>query len=165
MHGCIIIFTYMQLFIMYIFLHKTQASPTASTAPKDDSSATQENNLATAVLISTNGAFCTPRIVTRSFTTRCKPSSEAIVNSMKQLAEKGIGHYSVEANSKVYYKPLPTENNKQLIEKYVPVQNYSDVFTNKNVKDINASQFNRLLANSPDERILRDQYEYVDKPI
>lgn len=63
-----------------------QVFPTASMAPNEDSS-TDKNKLAAAILMSTNGAFCTPRSVTRSFTSRRKPTADKIIDEMKGLAE------------------------------------------------------------------------------
>ena len=113
--------------------------------------------------MSTNGAFCTPRSVTRSLTSRRKPPAQSIIEEMKSLADQGLGHYKEVSNTKVYYKPLPTDGNKELIEKHgIQTTEYMDVFSKKNMKDITQAQYNRLLSMSPDEQILRGEYGYTD---
>ena len=102
--------------------------------------------------------------MTRSFTSRQKPTADKVIEEMKSLEDSGLGHFiSATANAKVYYKPLPTEENKTLIQQHASISDYMEVFTNQSMKDITVSQFNRLLALSPDETVLRDQYGYKDK--
>ena len=47
------------------------------------------------------------------------------IEDMKALDNQGLGHYKVVSNNKVYYKPLPTENNEELRD--------MDAFCNKNI--------------------------------
>ena len=84
-------------------------------------------------------------MVTRSLTSRQKPRAQVIVEEMKKLSDEGLGHYKTSGNNKVYYKPLPIDDDKELIEKYgISMKDYKDVFCNKNMKDVTPSQFNRL---------------------
>ena len=131
-------------------------------APNEES-ASNEKSLVTNILVSTNGPFCTPRSVTRSLTIRRKPPAQVIIEEMKALDDQGLGHYKVVSNNKVYYKPLPTENNKGLFERHgILMTDYKDAFCNKNMKYITPAQFNRLMSMSPDEQVLREQYGYVE---
>ena len=80
----------------------------------------------------------------------------------EKLSDKGLGHYKTSGNNKVYCKPLPIDNDKELIGKYgILIKDYKDVFCNKNMKDV-TPQFNRLLSMSPNEQTLHVEYGYLD---
>lgn len=146
-----------------LLLSNLQASSTTSIASTEDSSSANESTLAKIILMSANGAFCTPRIVTRSLTSQRKPPAQSIIEEMKSLVDQSLGYYKEVSNTKVYYKPLPTDGNKELIEKHrIQITEYRDIFCNKNMKGITQAQYNRLLSMSPDEQILRGEYGYVD---
>ena len=122
-----------------------------------------KKTLASTILTSTNGAFCTPRMVTRSLTCKRKPSTQTIIDEMKALESQGVGKFKTCLNNKVYYKPLPIDENKELIGKHgILMEDFRDVFCNKSMKDITPSQYNRLLSVSPNEQTLRDEYGYQD---
>ena len=129
----------------------------------EESALHDHNKLATAILMSTNGAFCTPRIVTRSFTTRFKPSAVVVIECMKKLEDQGLGHLSIVSNNKVFYKPIPREESKDQIEKYGNYETYKANFTNQTIKDITPTQFNKLLGKSPDIEVLKQRFGYKEK--
>ena len=105
-----------------------------------------ERTISQSILMSA-GAFCTPRSVTRVLTGRRKPSADTIIAEMKTLMERGLGDFVLGGNTKAYYKPLPTDNNKQLIEATTgaALDEYKAMFIKTDIKYLTDSQFNRLL--------------------
>ena len=84
-------------------------------------------------ILSTTGAFCTPRSVIRSVTLRKKPTSKEVIDQMNTLEEDGVGKLLViTERENVFYKPLPTEDNMEKISLV-------------NLKFITKTQHNRLL--------------------
>ena len=82
------------------------------------------NNSKCQILLS-NGAFCTPRSVIRSITSRKKPTTQEVVTEMAILEEEGIGKFEGSSKEKVFFKPLPVEGVNLV---HVKFQEYKDCF-------------------------------------
>ena len=86
-----------------------------------------------------------------------------VVEGMKSLSEDGIGHYiELTEKEKVYYKPLPVEDNEAKIGKYVDYVQYKERFSMAtDAKFFSTAQHRRLLTKSPDKDILMQEYGYM----
>lgn len=127
------------------------------TAVQEDSNGP---SLTSAILLS-KGAFCTPRSVVRNMTTRIKPATAEVVEEMKKLAEDGIGKFvQLTEKEKAFYKPLPTDTNRQIIEPHALFEDYKKNFSTVDRKYITEGQHSRLLKKSWDKDILEKEYGY-----
>ena len=114
----------------------------------------------TLILLS-KGAFCTPRSIIRSVTTKSKPTTGQVIEGMKQLHEENVGIASLDEKEKVFYKLLPTEDSKELVGKYVAFDEYEENFKKAiDIKLITAAQLARLLKNCPHKDALVADYNY-----
>lgn len=99
------------------------------------------------------GPYCTPRNVLKNMTTKSRPKLEDIAEKMKSLADGGIGMFkNISQRERVYYKPLPKEENRQAICAVIGEEKWNEYVSNFSVLDtkyITLSQHNRLLDNSP----------------
>ncbi len=110
------------------------------------------------------GAFCTPRSVVKTITTRSKPTASQVTDETRKLEEEGIGKFtSINQKEKAFYKPLPIEVNKELLLAHVDYDGYNRNFEiDIDTKFITAAQHNRLFRKSPHKDILTDEYGYMD---
>ena len=72
-----------------------------------DQNTTSLSRTIPANILLSQGAFCTSRSVTRSITTKKKPTSVEVLDEMKKLSDNGVGKFVITDKDKVYYKPLP----------------------------------------------------------
>ena len=123
-----------------------------------DEGPSKSQTLETYILLS-KGAFCTPRSIMRSITTKKKPSTAELIDIMKTLADSGIGKFEAfSEKEKVYFKPLPTE---EALREHVDSQAYQANFEKPvDAKYITAAQYNRILDKSPNKDILISKYNY-----
>ena len=123
-------------------------------------SRSQERNAKSMALtiMLTKGAFVTPRSVIKNMTTRQRPQAEKIIEEMKSLEKKGIGNVKNVARAQtVFYKPLPSDDNKDCVSEIVGEQNwdiYVQRFKEVDTMYITASQHNRLLVSADNEEEL-----------
>lgn len=80
-----------------------------------DQNTTSLSRTIPANILLSRGAFCTSRSVTRSITTKKKPTSVEVLDEMKKLSDNGVGKFVITDKDKVYYKPLPDEINRERI--------------------------------------------------
>ena len=103
----------------------------------------------------TKGAFVTPRNVIKNMTTKKRPHAEEIIKEMKTLEEQGVGYVkNLTKTQTVFYKPVPTEENKELIVEIIGNDHwdtYAQVFKDIVTMHITASQHNRLLQTAQNE--------------
>lgn len=113
-------------------------------------------------IFNTKGAFCTPRSVIRSITTKVKPTATEVIAEMKNLHEKKLGIFKSKSDKeRVFYKLLPETSNEDLITPYINFDHYKKIFEDGiDSRSITPSQCTRLLADSPDKEILTDKYGY-----
>ncbi len=116
------------------------------------------------IILKANGAFCTPRSVVRSLTTKKRPSSAEIIEKMKELNKGGVGNLiAITEKEKVFYKLLPSDDNKQKIECYLDFEVYKECFERYvDTKVITPKQHNRILNKSPDKGTLMEEYQYKE---
>lgn len=87
------------------------------------------------------GAFCTPRSVQRSITSTNKPIAAELVVQMKKLEETGVGKFWESEREKVFYKLIPKDDNRELIQEYVDFDKYIASFEeNSDTKSITQAQ-------------------------
>ena len=110
-------------------------------------------------ILLSKGAFCTPRSIIRTITTRKKPSTAEVTDAMKSLADSGIGEFkALSEKEKVFFKPLPSE---KAHVGHVDAQLYQERFEVPiDEKYITNAQYNRLLNNSPNKDVLESQFQY-----
>ena len=75
---------------------------------------------------------------------------------MKKLTEEGLGAFvQVNSSESVYFKPEPTDDNEEKVKEHLKKstwQEYCEAFRRKESSTlISASQFERLLAKSPNQ--------------
>ena len=105
------------------------------------------------------GPFATPRAVYK--TIRFSMRSKAQQNFQRLVKENGIGCYlELSTTESVYYKPLPVEENKVMVEPLLGKalwSEYCEHFKKKeSEKLISRTQHTRLLSKSPDVDKLRE---------
>lgn len=129
-----------------------------------DQNTTSLSRTIPANILLSQGAFCTSRSVTRSITTKKKPTSVEVLDEMKKLSDNGVGKFVITDKDKVYYKPLPDEINREHIVAHVDFAQYKDNFkADVDGKYFTQKQFNRLLSNSADKDILMSEYDHQYK--
>ena len=113
------------------------------------------------LVLLTKGAFCTPRSVIRSMTIKSRPSSDEVICEMRKLHDEGVGVYcAISEKEKVFYKLLPTDDNKDVICKYVDFNVYKENFEKDIDKFITSKQRTRLLLKCPHMDDLVANYNY-----
>lgn len=94
----------------------------------------------------TKGAFVTPRSVIKNMTTKQRPQAEKIIEEMKSLEEMDVGTVkTITRTQTIYYKPLPSDSNKDGIIGEENWHIYVQHFKEDDTMYITASQHNRLL--------------------
>lgn len=87
-------------------------------------------------------------------TTKKRPQAEKVVDEMKSLEKLDIGIVkAVSKTQTVYYKPLPTDENKACVIQVIGEENWSNYvqkFKEADTMYITASQHNRLILLSDD---------------
>lgn len=79
---------------------------------------------------------------------------------MKRLQEERLGVFKGDnEKEKVFFKKLPTENNKELIAKHVSFKDFETNFK-MDIEHMTATQMKRLLKLSPDKDCLVEEYGY-----
>ena len=112
-------------------------------------------------ILLTKGGFCTPRSVIRNVTTRNKPTTAQVVEEMKRLETDGLGKFKqLSEKERVYYKPLPTEENREQLATHASFEDYKANFPVLDEKYITQAQYNRLFNKSPDKDLLTREYGY-----
>ena len=106
-------------------------------------------------ILLTKGAFVTPRSVIKNMTCRHRPQADKIIEEMKSLEKKKIGTLKIITRTQtVYYKPLPSDENKDSVIEIVGEENwesYVQRFKDIDTMYITASQHNRLLVYADNE--------------
>ena len=142
--------------VIYYHFFQVRVRP----GPGKGASGSTEHTVCRSILL-TKGAFCTPRNVIRSITSRKKPAAADVIEEMKKLETNKMGHFLEESRDKVFYKVLPTDGNKELIEDHVDFTEYKECFeTEMDSKYLTQAQTSRLLAKSPDRDVLISTYGY-----
>ena len=85
-----------------------------------------------------------------------------VVEEMKKLDGEGIGKFeTISEKEKAFYKPLPKEENKDLLSAHANFTEYKENFeTGIDTKFMTPAQHNRLLMKSPHKDILQNEYGY-----
>lgn len=79
---------------------------------------------------------------------------------MKKLEEEGVGMFKSEGGDRAFFKLLPEEGNKTLVENFVNFTEYETNFKAAVGKQLTQPQQKRLLGRSPDKDTLERQYGY-----
>ena len=100
-------------------------------------------------------------------TTKQRPPAETVVKEMKSLEEKEIGNVKAVTRAQtVFYKPLPSEENKIKVTEIVGESNwdtYVQRFKEVDEMYITASQHNRLLSSAENQDLL-ESYGVSTRP-
>ena len=112
----------------------------------------------------TTGAYVTPRSTVRNMTVRKKPKADEVVTAMKKLEDDGLGRfYKMNRVETVFYKPLPTDNNKTAITSIIGEEHwgsYWDLFQIPDKRFITNAQHQRIITASNDKDELLTNYGY-----
>lgn len=103
------------------------------------------------------GPLTTPRAVYKSIRYSMRPKAKSnLPDILTKLTDEGLGSFlQVNNTESVFFKPEPTDDNEEKVKVYLKKstwQEYCDTFTKRESPNlISASQFERLLAKSPNQ--------------
>jgi len=111
-------------------------------------------------ILTNKGPFATVRSTQRSFSSKCRPSSNDVIAIFKALAEDEIGALKQIDSLSIFYKKIPHIVTEEKLSAYnVGDHTYASAFREMCALTLmSKEQFNKCLENSPDKAELSDVY-------